>query len=664
MLSHFILLLSSLSRLASATISTVSPSSSAADSGADYLSAVQASLSGSGLERLAEVLDADRSLAAAAVSSTGATALHFAAARGNVALATLLLSHGAEASAKTSGGATPLSMACASVQLELCALLIDYGAKPEPSCGAAALHAAVSRSNHELVETLLSRGGASPSVADSEDGSTPLHIASITGDASIASLLLKHGASHEARYKDSGEQPLHVAAIKGNAAVARVLLAAGARLEATSASEQTSLHAAAMHSTDDDLSVLTLLVESGARVDARHRLGVTALHELAARGLAKGVELLLANGAEADAADAYGDTALTWAASRGHLEATRILIEVGNATLVTNHFGSNALHAAAFTLHTEVIDVICGSTASLSSSCESAKEATDAFGATPRELHEATARLTAEAAAAANAHEQQQQQQQQRTFLPPLPPDWAAAAARMVSPSERKLLVDGLSPEAIPADSLIRELALAKQSLTFDRRVRTMLNSTKEKAVLEKQGVLDAGACEALIRAVDARASLRNGTTDTMPEHTLHIETREGLEALIGKEQVGALWELPIRYKRQSPSAAASAAAATGPGGAPQPRIIEIFIRRFSARTRPWIKMHADVASVTVNVALTDDGVGADDASGRLLAVYDGKVRAVARRAGDATVHASSLVHGVSRMHGVSQRYTLILFFT
>ena len=550
-------------------------------------------------------------------------------------------------------------MACASVQLELCALLIDYGAKPEPSCGAAALHAAVSRSNHELVETLLSRGGASPSVADSEDGSTPLHIASITGDASIASLLLKHGASHEARYKDSGEQPLHVAAIKGNAAVARVLLAAGARLEATSASEQTSLHAAAMHSTDDDLSVLTLLVESGARVDARHRLGVTALHELAARGLAKGVELLLANGAEADAADAYGDTALTWAASRGHLEATRIPVEVGKRDAATNHFGSNALHAAAFTLHTEVIDVICGSTASLSSSCESAKEATDAFGATPQELHEATARLTAEAAAAANAHEQQQQQQ--RTFLPPLPPDWAAAAARMVSPSERKLLVDGLSPEAIAADSLIRELALAKQSLTFDRRVRTMLNSTKEKAVLEEQGVLDAGACEALIREVDARASLRNGTTDTMPEHTLHIETREGLEALIGKEQVDALWELPIRYKRQS--ASETAAAATGPGGAPLPRIIEIFIRRFSARTRPWIKMHADVASVTVNVALTDDGVGADDASGRLLAVYDGKVRAVARRAGDATVHASSLLHGVSRMHGASQRYTLILFF-
>ena len=47
---------------------------------------------------------------------------------------------------------------------------------------------------------------------------------------------------------------------------------------------------------------------------------------------------------------------------------------------------------------------------------------------------------------------------------------------------------------------------------------------------------------------------------------------------------------------------------------------------------------------------------------GHLLAVYDGAVRVVSRRAGDATVHPSSLLHGVSRMREGS-RYTLILFF-
>ena len=82
-------------------------------------------------------------------------------------------------------------------------------------------------------------------------------------------------------------------------------------------------------------------------------------------------------------------------------------------------------------------------------------------------------------------------------------------------------------------------------------------------------------------------------------------------------------------------------------------------MRKFSAETRPWIKMHADVADVTVNVALTDDD---DYPGGRLVGVFGGAVQVISRRAGDATVHPSSLLHGVSRM-ATGSRYTLILFF-
>ena len=42
-------------------------------------------------------------------------------------------------------GSVGRSMACAAVMLEASALLIDHGAPPEPSCGAAALHAFRSR---------------------------------------------------------------------------------------------------------------------------------------------------------------------------------------------------------------------------------------------------------------------------------------------------------------------------------------------------------------------------------------------------------------------------------------------------------------------------------------------------------------------------------------
>ena len=70
--------------------------------------------------------------------------------------------------------------------------------------------------------------------------------------------------------------------------------------------------------------------------------------------------------------------------------------------------------------------------------------------------------------------------------------------------------------------------------------------------------------------------------------------------------------------------------------------------------------MHADVAAVTVNVALAGDDA---HQGGRLIGVYDGAARAIERRAGDATVHPSSLLHGVSRLYDEAARYTLIIFF-
>eukprot|EP00966_Prymnesium_polylepis_P162187 3748278-Prymnesium_polylepis.1 len=130
-----------------------------------------------------------------------------------------------------------------------------------------------------------------------------------------------------------------------------------------------------------------------------------------------------------------------------------------------------------------------------------------------------------------------------------------------------------------------------------------------------------------------------------MPEYTLHLEHDE-LTALVGERAAARLWALPGRY-----DAAAEGVAA-----------VEVFVRRYSAETRPWIKLHADVAAVTANVALSGDdeagGVG-----GRLVCVHGGAARVVARAAGDAVVHSSSLLHGVSRLRAGGQRYSLIVFF-
>ena len=87
-------------------------------------------------------------------------------------------------------------------------------------------------------------------------------------------------------------------------------------------------------------------------------------------------------------------------------------------------------------------------------------------------------------------------------------------------------------------------------------------------------------------------------------------------------------------------------------------------LRRYSPETerqeQPLTSFHFDSAALTVNVALTDDGV-LD--GGSLLGVYGGKVHRIRRGEGEATVHSSSLLHGVSMLRrGV--RYSLICFFT
>lgn len=630
------------------TIAPITAVSAGGDTGNAFLDAVQAALQGS-LSDLTHLLEADASLAQATVSSTGATALHYAAARGQTEMVRLLLSNGAPISPKTTSGATPLKMACASAMLEAACLLIEHDAEHEPSCGAQALHAAVASSQRDSVASLL-QAGALTSIADGDDGRTVLHQAAINGDVEITSLLLQHGASHAVRYKDSGEHPLHVAAIKSHASVARVLLAAGADIEATSASGQTALHAAAIHGDGD--GVIELLVERGAQLDLPWRLGATALHELAARGRTEAVALLMDGGATADLADAYGDTALTWAAARGHVATLQALLRAaGSAAAATraNRFGDTPLHAAAFNLHSAAIDAICEHP---SVACDDALASMDSFGANASALYDATSAFT-DGFADARSHEGRALDE----LSPRLDAHWLGAARRLVS-SERSLLVHATRPEALDADALIRELALAKQSLTFDRRVREMLHNAEGGAMLRAPAVLSAEACVALRQAVDAGASMRHGGTDGMPEHTLHLE-RAGLEALIGHAATATLWALPTRYRQQAAAAQAAAGGDAVAAHHGEPRVMEIFIRRFSAATRPWIKMHADVAAVTVNVALSDED---DSSRGRLLTVYDGAVRAIDRRAGDATVHPSSLLHGVSRMVE-GQRHTLIMFF-
>jgi uncharacterized protein len=182
-----------------------------------------------------------------------------------------------------------------------------------PHAGLTPLLAATRDSLHgrpDAVMTLLANG-ADPRHADA-DGRTPLHFAALSGEPDVAALLLDAGAPLEALNRD-GFSPLGVACAAGNWRLARFLLERKARPEP--AGGQSALLAAA--SGEDDAAGVELLLRHKAKVDARGRLGRTALITAALAGNTDIVGPLLAAGANVDAQDEHGVSALHEAARAG-----------------------------------------------------------------------------------------------------------------------------------------------------------------------------------------------------------------------------------------------------------------------------------------------------------------------------------------------------------
>jgi ankyrin repeat protein len=124
----------------------------------------------------------------------------------------------------------------------------------------------------------------------------------------------------------SGLPPLTLAAAFGTREAVSVLVEAGADVKAqSSGSGLTALHVAWR-----DESVVRLLLDRGADVNAKTLLGATPLQVASsANGTEAVVSLLLAKGADPDAAEARGVTPLIAAAGVGNTAVAKLLLEHG-----------------------------------------------------------------------------------------------------------------------------------------------------------------------------------------------------------------------------------------------------------------------------------------------------------------------------------------------
>jgi ankyrin repeat protein len=106
------------------------------------------------------------------------------------------------------------------------------------------------------------------------------------------------------------------------------------------------------------LDLATELLNHGASVDARDRLGARPLTHAARFGHLAMVDLLLARGAPIDARNLAGATALYFATESGYLPITRRLIERGADVKLTGRSGISPVAAAAYAGNDAIVEAL------------------------------------------------------------------------------------------------------------------------------------------------------------------------------------------------------------------------------------------------------------------------------------------------------------------
>jgi ankyrin repeat protein len=293
---------------------------------------------------------------------SGRTPLMIAANRGNVGIAKLLLSKGANPKATTKTGDTALHFAClpeAGRSIELVRILLASGCDPMARVdgGTNSLHVAClfdfPAAVAEFAKNLKSGDWE---VAD-DTGRTPLHCAATDGGFECAMLLAAPIAPGESALAVSrrltardreGYSPLGRACCSdSSSAVARVLAAAGAGLRLASNEGLTPLHAACLSNSVDAMRQL-IRADGDVLEDRVPDTGDTAAH-VAAMCADPGPIVLLCSivGAAADAQNDVGHTPLHVAASRGNARVAGTMVMMGFDAFAASGDGTFPIECAS-----------------------------------------------------------------------------------------------------------------------------------------------------------------------------------------------------------------------------------------------------------------------------------------------------------------------------
>ena len=291
-------------------------------------------------------------LSVAAADGRGRTALHGAAAAGNVEAIAMLLQMKAPLDARSITGRTPLLEACARCQVKALVMLLAAGADPlvTDEWGRNALHLIASNS--------VGSGSEEGTDREQEAGKGPAEAFRALGECRRNLLNQQCGNIPGMEIDTLSEtRPLAHAAASGCTHLVQLFLQTGVAADVSSGQ---GLLAAASHGR---VACASLLLKSGSDPGRVHPIMGSALHVAAAGGHTELVRLLcrvLAQGAAdapsidaaADAAAALLRTNAAWrtpllcAAASGHGDCVEALVEAGAPLEQTDREGNSPLLGA------------------------------------------------------------------------------------------------------------------------------------------------------------------------------------------------------------------------------------------------------------------------------------------------------------------------------